>query len=337
MIARFLAALVVVAVAVIAVVVAWPQLFGLQLATGLAQAVSLRGAGIAIAASALVLLVLVALASKRARRFVTSLALVTLAFCLVSLAVLTSRGFGDTSFETKGESDVTVLAWNTLGDLPGAATIAQLALDEGAQIVSLPETTEETGIEVAELMREGGSRMWVLTWPYDTVSKARSTTLLISPDLGEYTFSRDERITAVLPTIVAEPVDGTGPTIVAVHAVAPIQGQMRNWRADLASLAEVCQGDNVIMAGDFNSTIDHYAGLATTTGAALGNCFDAAQASGNAAVGTWPAEAPALLGAPIDHVMQTPNWRVSGMRVIDHFDDSASDHRPIVAQLSPAG
>jgi endonuclease/exonuclease/phosphatase (EEP) superfamily protein YafD len=140
----------------------------------------------------------------------------------------------------------------------------------------------------------------------------------------------------VLPTVIATPVDGSGPTIVSVHLVAPIPGEMGNWRSDLEWLATACVGENVIMAGDFNSTIDHFSGLASKDGAALGDCFDSAGLSDNAAVGTWPTALPGLLGAPIDHVMQTSNWRVSGMRVIADHDNQGSDHRPVLVQLSPA-
>ena len=91
------------------------------------------------------------------------------------------------------------------------------------------------------------------------------------------------------------------------------------------------------MAGDFNSTIDHFSGLAATPGAALGNCFDAATSTKNAAVGTWPVALPPLLGAPIDHVMATSDWQGTGMRVIESQDASGSDHRPIVVQLSRRG
>ena len=91
------------------------------------------------------------------------------------------------------------------------------------------------------------------------------------------------------------------------------------------------------MAGDFNSTLDHLAGFATGSGNTLGNCTDAALQSKNAAVGTWPTSIPALLGSPIDHVMVTDNWRVTGMRVVQDRDAAGSDHRPIVVQLQPKG
>jgi endonuclease/exonuclease/phosphatase (EEP) superfamily protein YafD len=40
-----------------------------------------------------------------------------------------------------------------------------------------------------------------------------------------------------------------------------------------------------------------------------------------------------MLGAPIDHVMATPDWTVSGSVVMRSLDGSGSDHRPIVVQL----
>jgi len=334
---RFLAAVVIVAVAAGLVVALWPQVFGLANAPVVAQLVSLRGLAAAVALVLVVGLTLAALISSGVRRFAASLAIALLAFVLVTAAVLSTRGFGNPGFESTTDNDVTVLSWNTLGDAPGSDAIAQLALDTGAEIVVLPETTRETGLEVAQLMNDAGHPMALFTAAYDEVSKARSTTLLISVDLGEYEADETAVTTTVLPSVVATPIDGTGPTIIAVHPVAPIPGEMQHWRDDLQWLKGACTGDNVIMAGDFNSTLDHYAGLATSAGAVIGDCADAADATGNAAVGTWPAALPALLGAPIDHVMSTSNWSVTGFRVIQSHDGDGSDHRPVLAQLSPAG
>ncbi|MGV8884617.1 MAG: endonuclease/exonuclease/phosphatase family protein [Microbacteriaceae bacterium] len=336
MLSRIFAALVLVAAAVVAFVAAWPQLFGLQTLPGIAHVVSLRGLAIALALLAMVALLLVSLASRTARRFAASLALVFLVFALISAAVVSTRGLGDTAFETKGSNDLTVLTWNTLGDAPGAEGIAQLALDAGADIVVLPETSEEMGDLVAARLASAGAPMASLTLSYDKVSKARSTTVLISDALGKYTFTTD-RTTSVLPTVVARPADGTGPTIIAVHAVAPIPGELGHWRSDLLWLRDACAGKNIIMAGDFNATLDHFAGLGTSSSTIIGDCSDAGLVSHNGAVGTWPTSLPALAGAPIDHVMQTANWRVSGMRVYESYDKYGSDHRPVVVQLSPAG
>ena len=334
--ARLLGAAILIVVALALLFTAWPQIFGQSRTLVIAQVVSLRGLAAAVGLALVLALTLVALLAAPIRKFAASLAVMLLVFSLINVAVLSTRGFGSTGFQSANDNDVTVLSWNTLGDAPGAEAIAQLALDSGADIVALPETTRDTGETIAQLMEESGHPMAVFTTAYDEVSKAKSTTLLISTDLGEYSADESLETTAVLPTIVATPVDGTGPTIVAVHAVAPLPDEMDHWRGDLQWLGTACTADNVIMAGDFNSTLDHYSGLGVGK-AALGTCIDAALASDNAAVGTWPTSLPALLGSPIDHVMATPNWAVTGMRVIQSHDGSGSDHRPILAQLSPAG
>ncbi|KTS13437.1 endonuclease/exonuclease/phosphatase family protein, partial [Microbacterium testaceum] len=127
-------------------------------------------------------------------------------------------------------------------------------------------------------------------------------------------------------------VSGDGPIIVAAHAVAPREDYMTQWRSDLTWLADQCASDNVILAGDFNATIDHMSGLGVD-GGTLGRCRDTTSASGNGGVGTWPTDIPAMLGAPIDHVMATPDWTVSGSIVMRTLDGSGSDHRPLVVQL----
>lgn len=332
---RILAASLLVVAGAGALIAAWPQLFGLHRMLGVAQLVSLRGLAVVVAACAVVVLLLVALVSARARRFTAGLALVFVAFILINAAVLGSRGFGDASFQVKGEHDLRVLTWNTLGDLPPYETVAGLAAELEADIVVLPETTAEYAIQVAGAMAARGFPVQPHTIAYDQVSKARSTSLLVALRLGEYLIDRDVRVTGTLPSIVGVPGDGRGPTIVAVHAVAPLPSLMDAWRADLDALAALCDAPNVIMAGDFNATLDHFSGLETASGAHLGQCVDAAAATGNGAAGTWPTLLPAPLGAPIDHILATPGWEVTGARVILTHDHEGSDHRPVLAQLRP--
>jgi len=336
MIQRFLAAIFILATAAALIVAAWPQLFSLEQTVGVAQVVSLRGLSAAAAFVAVLALTLIALLSARMHRFAASLAVIGLAFSALSIVVLSTRGLGSPGFETKADGDITVLSWNTLGDAPGASAIADLALENDADIVALPETTREMGFEVAQLMAAADHPMWVHTLAYDQISKSRSTTVLISVELGEYDVDLQTRTTSTLPSLVATPQDPSQPTIIAVHAVAPVRGEMTNWRTDLDWLAEQCRGTNVILAGDFNSTLDHYASLTDGADFALGSCTDAALLTDNAAVGTWPAQLPSLLGAPIDHVMSTREWTTTGMRVIESHDGFGSDHRPLLAMLSPA-
>lgn len=337
MLSRIAAIIVVIGVIILGAIAVWPQFFGVQRLPIVAQVVSLRGLSIAGALFAIVVLILLAFLFRATRKLFAAIGVVLAVFVIASSIVLATRGLGDASFQKKGQADLTVLSWNTLGDAPGAKEIARLALAAGADIVTLPETTSDTAIKVAKLMKAGGHPMWVYTFHYDLISKSRSTSLLTSVDLGEYRVDTDHRTTNVLPTIVAVPVDGTGPTIIAVHVVSPIPSELNRWKLDLTWLTTACSGSNVIMSGDFNSTLDHYRGLSSAPDATIGNCFDAGGATGNAGVGTWPTALPELLGAPIDHVMATKNWRITGMRVIGSEDHAGSDHRPMVVQLSPRG
>ncbi|WP_350349508.1 endonuclease/exonuclease/phosphatase family protein [Agromyces sp. G08B096] len=342
MLPRILGWAAVVVTAAIAAILVWPQAFGLQNQWISAHVVALRGSAAAAGIAAAALFALLAL-PRRTRRFGIAMASVLALFAAGNVAVLAMRGLGSSAApaEASDADAVTVLAWNTLGEVPDAQTIADLALREGADVISLPETTDPLGEDVAVAMRDGGRPMWVHTLAFDDIAKARSTTLLISPDLGDYEVVSAEwpgppGNTNTLPTVVAEPVDGDGPRIVAVHAVAPIRWELRNWRSDLDYLAGLCTGEDVILAGDFNATLDHFAGRGVD-GGDLGRCSDAARAGGAAGLGTWPTDLPPVLGSPIDHVLATPNWEVASFRVLGEFDDAGSDHRPIVATLVRAG
>ncbi len=332
---RLLASAALVTVAAVLLVLAWPGPFGFQRAPIVAQLVSLRGAAVAAAFVIVVVLVLLLFVNRSFRRFGSALAVLVLVFGLVNLAVLSIRGFGNTRSAVTSSSEVTVLSWNTLGDAPGAQAIASLALNSGAEVVTLPETTRATADAVAALMKADGHPMTVHSIAFDHVSKARSTSMLIATKLGDYRVDDTRGSTSTLPSVIARPSDGSGPTIIAVHAVSPVPGELNHWRSDLEWLSKHCRG-NTIMAGDFNATLDHLVGLGAT-GQSIGECEDAAGSTGNAAVGTWPTSLPALLGAPIDHVMVTADWRVTGMRVIENEDTAGSDHRPILAQLQRTG
>lgn len=323
-----------------AVVLAFPQAVGLQRTLPVAQAISFR-TPIAIGVSCAVLLLLIAIASSRsARRVLGGVTVVLALFVVASGVTVATRGLGSTAVPAEHSTgDVRVLTWNTRGDEPGSPTIAELALEVDADIVVLPETTEAMGVEIATIMGEAGSPMWVHTRTIDEEFKATATTLLISPELGDYVVVTDEGDTEVLPTVVAKPLGGGGPTIVAAHAVSPTPRNMGAWERDLEWLSTQCTGD-VILAGDLNATVDHLAGLdrdrTAAFGSVLGECADGALETGNGAVGTWSTGLEPLLGTPIDHVMASSHWRFTGFEVITSVDLTGSDHRPVFAQVSRA-
>lgn len=336
MIRRFLAAVIVVGVAAALLVVAWPNLFGLAEAPVVAQLVSVRALTSVIAVAAAFTLALVAVLWAGARRFLAALALLAMLFALVNGAVLSTRGFGDESFPTRAPAELSVLAWNTLGDAPGTERIAELVIAEQADIVVLPETSQETAVAIAELTRAAGRPMWVYSIAFDYVAKARSTSVLVSVDLGQHEVDDTVGNTTVLPSMVLRPLEPGGLTIVGVHPVAPLPGELDNWRADLRWVDGICTGERVVMAGDFNATADHFRVVdpaAGVTGLGFGECRNAGLLTGNGAVGTWPTRLPPLLGAPIDHVFVSSDITVTGMRVLTEYDGAGSDHRPVVARI----
>ena len=335
MIGRILGAVVVILVAAALGILAWPQLLGLEQASGIAQVVAMRGAAAAVAFVAVIALTLIALVWRRARGFFAGLAIVALAFVAVNVAVIASRGAVGTGTPTAGSGAITVLTWNTLGETPSTETVADLIEDTGADVVSLPETAYDRATDLVAELGARGIAMQQFTFAYDTIAKSNSTTLLVSAALGQYTADTSTPTTSNRPSLVAVPVDGIGPMLAAVHTTAPTTRDPSDGQTDLRWLAELCAEPNLIVAGDLNSTVDHWAGLAHAEGAQIGGCADAAVQAGAAGIGTWPTAIPALLGAPIDHILSGAAWTATGVRIIESEDGSGSDHRPVVAQLVP--
>ncbi|KAA9110258.1 endonuclease/exonuclease/phosphatase family protein [Microbacterium rhizomatis] len=323
-----------------AAILTWPQFFHLERTFPIAQLVSFRGL-VALGFAALMLVALLLAIIRPIRAFALSLALIALVAGGANGAIVFSRGMGTDALPAKTEASVRVMTWNTAGTATSPQEIAQIAVAMDADIVTLPETTIETGEQVAIAMRDLGHPMWAHHAANPSTQwDAGSTTLLISPSMGSYSVIESSQDgtsnTSTVPSAVAMPTTGDGPIVVAAHAVAPRQSYMQDWRSDLQWLADQCAADNVIMAGDFNATLDHMSGLGTD-GGALGRCHDAAAETDNGGVGTWTTAFPALLGAPIDHVMASANWRATGSVVLRNLDASGSDHRPLIVQLEPAG
>ncbi|HKT55673.1 MAG TPA: endonuclease/exonuclease/phosphatase family protein [Microbacterium sp.] len=323
-----------------AAVVTWPALFHLERTLPVAQIVSFR-ALVAVGFAVLVVVALLLMLIRPIRRFAAALLVVALLAAAANAAIVATRGLGTDALPARTASSIRIMEWNTAGQATSAQTIAQTAVAMDADIVTLPETTIATGEDVALAMRTMGHRMWAYHTQYGEHGwDASSTTILISPKLGNYSVIESSADgsdnTSTVPSAVAMPTDGKGPTIVAAHAVAPREVAMADWRHDLQWIADQCASGSVILSGDFNATLDHMSGYGVD-GGTMGRCRDAASQSGNGGVGTWPTRLPALAGAPIDHVMATPDWKVQGSLVLRSLDGSGSDHRPLVVQLEPAG
>lgn len=326
--------------AIATAVLVWPQFFRLELTFPITQIIASRAA---LAGAFLVVALVAALLlfARPLRAFAASILIIALLGAGANGVVGAARGFGSDALPQKTDESVRVLSWNTAGAAVSADTIAGVIADQQIDVVSLPETSEEVGEQIAIMVRDAGRPMWVhhvnIHPDVPDGPQAWQTTILISADLGEYSVidsSRDgSSNTGAVPSAVAMPVDGTGPTIVAVHAVAPRQNAMPQWRSDLEWIADQCPEGEFILAGDFNATLDHMASFGTD-GGTMGRCADAAASTGNGMIGTWPAGLPRLAGAPIDHIMSSPEWKATGTLVLD--ESGGSDHRALVAQLEPA-
>lgn len=318
---------------VVLLLASWPQLLGLQRSTVFAQAVALRG-WLVVAAGLLALAALaMAWIVRTGKANWVALAVALLAVGGLNVAVLASRGLGGGATGAPQPDTITVFAWNTLGGAPGATAIAGFALDEGVDVLALPETTRPTAEEIARLMAAAGRPMQVFVAVGSSSSFTQSTALLVSEALWEYRVDTTVGSTSGLPSLVVRPVGHGGPTFVAVHPVPPTPTRMNEWKDGLEWLADLCRSRNVILAGDFNATLDHFHG-SRDDGADLGACRDGALATGNAAVGTWPSLVPPLLGSPIDRVMATGEWRFASFRVARELDGLGSDHRAVIATLA---
>ena len=338
---RLLGVLFTVLLAIATAIVVWPQFFHLEQTYPFAQLVSARGpvlAGFLIVA----VLALLLLLARPLRGFAASVLIVALVGAGAIGAIAAVRGVGASALPEKTADSVRVLTWNTAGEAVSAADIAQQILEQGADIVALPETTQAVGEQIELMLREQGHPMWVhhVQFRPDVEDGPQSwqTTVLVAPELGEYSVIESSKDgtsnTGSVPSAVLMPIDGAGPTIVAVHAVAPRMEEMEQWRQDLQWIADQCPPGDFILAGDFNATIDHMAPLGMD-GGDIGYCRDGASRTGNGMTGTWPSSLPPLAGAPIDHVMVSKNWTPSGSVVLD--DAGGSDHRALVVQLEPAG
>lgn len=339
---RLLGVLLTVLFAIATAIVTWPQFFRLERSFPFAQLVAVRGWLVVGFALVLVLALLLSI-SRRMRGFAASIAIIALLGGGASAVIGLTRGIGPGEMPEPTDASIRVMTWNTAGEAVSAERIAQEIVSNGADIVTLPETSEEVGERIALMMREQGQPMWVhhVQFNPEVTNGPQSwfTTILISPELGDYSVipsSTDGTSnTGSVPSAVVMPIDGHGPTVVAVHAVAPRPDEMDQWRSDLQWVADQCPGGNVILAGDFNATLDHMSGLGVD-GGDMGACRDAAARTGNGLSGTWPASLPALAGSPIDHIMATPNWTPTGSHVLSSAD-SRSDHRAVVVQYEPAG
>ncbi|WP_432561470.1 endonuclease/exonuclease/phosphatase family protein [Kineococcus sp. SYSU DK003] len=305
-----------------AAVVGAPDWFGLSGARPFVWTVPFRvPVGLGLAGLAVV----TGLAGIRWRRALPAAVALALA-AAGSLGTTLARGVSAGDLPPARDGDVTFLAANVLTARADADAVVRLAVEGGADAVSLPESTQEYAADVAaRIQARTGSAMQV--FHLDDPGVHYGTSLLVSDRLGRYR-ATGELTDGTKATVTAEPVSGQGPVLAAVHTAAPVPQHLHEWAVEVQAVADWCAATpGALLAGDFNATLDH-PGLQLA-----GSCVDAGEQTGTGARGTWPARVPALLGATIDHALADGNrWRAVGTRVQDL---PGSDHRAVLARWRP--
>ncbi|MFI1595126.1 endonuclease/exonuclease/phosphatase family protein [Streptomyces venezuelae] len=132
-----------------------------------------------------------------------------------------------------------------------------------------------------------------------------------------------------MPGAVAD-VRGHAVRVQLAHPMPPLPRGVGLWQSELRRIQEYAAsggGTPTIIAGDFNATQDH-AAFRKVLDEGL---RDAARLSGAARTPSWPAAAPAPLGAQIDHVLATPDFSARDARFLNIGN---TDHRALVVTLT---
>jgi endonuclease/exonuclease/phosphatase (EEP) superfamily protein YafD len=208
-----------------------------------------------------------------------------------------------------------------------AGPIVELARRADADVLFLQELTDET---LARLKQAGLDALLPNELTEPVAAGGRGSSIHARYPLSDGL--------AVPPSALAQPAarldlpSGRSVQLVCVHSLPPRPAWSRravdNWRRDLSLLPGPGPGDlPVILAGDFNATLDHAQFRRLLR---LGYA-DAASETGHGLVPTWgppPRGLPGLLA--IDHVLADPRCAVQATSV---HRLPGTDHRAVYAEV----
>lgn len=306
-----------------------PRSVGLAGTPGFLHVVALRGmAALGFAGVALAGLATLTMPGRGRPSIRIAFSGVCAAVAAAHAATVIHRGWAGR--DRPGPTDLVVVSFNTERMRATAAQVTRLVLDSGADVVVLLETPRAAARAIVESLTTIGHRFdhFVGT---DGLDPADTTVLLVRHTLGPY---RQTAAPFMLHGAVrVEPVDAEEtvvqrPVLVAVHPGAPVPAVgFAAWRRYVAAaLALGQQNAPVIVAGDFNTTLDQ------SPLRDLGRLMDCAAAVGRGAEGTWPSWLPVALAAPIDHILVSRgDFTVVGTSTLRV---GRSDHRALMAKLA---
>lgn len=221
-------------------------------------------------------------------------------------------------------TEYTVMTYNALDTLTEQDLAELLAQDP--DFLVLPEVSPDTPALA------GGVEGYQVFASTSTAEYIAPTLTLVNERLGNYSASS---VPMTFGALFLKPLEGAGPSLLAVHTAPPIPTYMSRWREDLDTIEAVATAGQVdLIAGDFNATLLHgslasYAGLGSSYGK------DAAL-SADAVEGTWPVSGALNrfgLKAPIDHVLINQPDPARALSVQSRAT-GGSDHAALIAQVA---
>lgn len=238
------------------------------------------------------------------------------AFCVSAIGRTSVQGPGAAS----SGGALRILSWNTDQQDVSQQQLHDLIEDIEPDVVVLPEYFPQVArTALSSVARSEG--MAILG------SDSSSATVLVSTKLGQYHLT-DEKHTPAWAGFLVKPMSGVGASFLVAHLQRPSPASTATWAEHEQWVKNECLSQHDLIAvGDFNATNANMDDLGSV------GCRDAAAALGVRSTGTWPTQLPACLGAAIDHVMATKNWKPLSYNVVHDADTAGSDHRPVFVVL----
>ena len=238
---------------------------------------------------------------------------------VVLAALVLPRQFGGPESVPQGKP-VRILTSNLAKGNADSKALIRLANDREADLVFLQEIS---AAKAAELRRSG----ILEKYPHrvlDVTARKGGGAIY-----SKWPLEAREPLTAGRQPRAVVAVPGWGRVeVVSVHPTAPIKpGTTRQWDRDYDSMPAAFSARHpLILAGDFNATLDHenLRELIAT------GYRDAADVTGNGFISTWPSRISRSLPVTIDHVLAEQGILFSGYEVAKV---RGSDHRAIFAEL----
>jgi endonuclease/exonuclease/phosphatase (EEP) superfamily protein YafD len=243
-----------------------------------------------------------------------------LATVWLATAVL-PRAVGDGTAPAGGRETLSVLSANvhrgTADPEALVATVARLRPD----VFSVQELTPR----FAQRLRAAGLARYL---PREVLTVDPKWPRI--PGLGLYSRLPMRRVGALSTrsiTVVAHLGDGRAVRVVDVHPHTPKPGHLDSWRNQLEALPSAGAGAPLVLAGDFNATLDQ----AELRDVLARGYRDAGEVAGKGLEPTWPQDQTLPPIVTIDHVFAD---RRLGIVEYSVLEQPGSDHRAIQAVLA---